>query len=228
MPHLLNILTTAFEKEIQDGDIEGIEVQRDLSVIAIVGEGMKKHTGVSGKLFSVLGKNGINIVATAQGSSELNISVVIAQKDLSKALNVIHETFFFSQLRTLHLYLVGAGLIGKTLLKQLAGQEKFLANYRGLKVKLVGIANSRKQLVDEAGIPINEAIELLNEKGNPNQIDTFIEKIKELNLPNAVFADCTADKEIYHHYLGLFKSNLSINFSLANICPLSLSIKVSV
>ncbi|RVU26464.1 bifunctional aspartate kinase/homoserine dehydrogenase I [Sandaracinomonas limnophila] len=205
-----SILTSAFEKEIQDGDIEGIEVQRDLSVIAIVGEGMKKHTGVSGKLFSVLGKNGINIVATAQGSSELNISVVIAQKDLSKALNVIHETFFFSQLRSLHLYLVGAGLIGKTLLKQLAGQEKFLANYRGLKVKLVGIANSRKQLIDEAGIPINEAIELLNEKGNPNQIDTFIEKIKELNLPNAVFADCTADKEIYHHYLGLFKSNISV------------------
>ena len=98
------ILYREFFAEIESGDIEGIDIQNDLSVIAVVGEGMRKHTGVSGKLFSVLGKNGINIVATAQGSSELNISVVIEQKDLSKALNVIHETFFFSQLKTLHLF----------------------------------------------------------------------------------------------------------------------------
>ncbi len=205
-----NLLNKEFEKEIQSGDIEGIEVQKELSVIAVVGEGMRKHTGVSGKLFSVLGKNGINIVATAQGSSELNISVVIAQKDLSKALNVIHETFFFSQLRTLHLYLVGTGLIGKTLLKQLAGQERFLAKYRGLKVKLVGIANSRKQLIREEGIDLETAIETVNNEGESNDMASFVEKIKELNLPNAVFADCTANKEIYHHYLGLFQSSISV------------------
>ncbi len=205
-----NILSKEFEKEISNGDIEGIEVQRDLSVIAVVGEGMRNHTGVSGKLFSVLGKNGINIVATAQGSSELNISVVIEQKDLSKALNVIHETFFFSQLRTLHLYLVGTGLIGKTLLKQLAGQERFLAKYRGLKVKLIGIANSRKQLIQEEGIDLEKAIDLVNEKGEANDLVGFVNTIKELNLPNAVFADCTANKEIYHHYLGLFKSSISV------------------
>lgn len=204
------LLNKEFEKEIQNGDIEGIEVQKNLSVIAVVGEGMRKHTGVSGKLFSVLGKNGINIVATAQGSSELNISVVIAQKDLSKALNVIHETFFFSQLRTLHLFLVGTGLIGKTLLRQLSGQERFLAKYRGLKIKLVGIANSRKQLIREEGIPLEKAIEMVNEEGETTNIDSFVSHIKELNLPNAVFADCTADKQIYHHYLGLFQSSISV------------------
>ncbi len=213
-PHMADkvkaILNDEFEKEIQNGDIEGIEVQKDLSVIAVVGEGMRKHTGVSGKLFSVLGKNGINIVATAQGSSELNISVVIEHKDLSKALNVIHETFFFSQLRTLHLYLVGTGLIGKTLLKQLAGQERFLAKYRGLKVKLVGIANSRKQLIREEGIEIEKAIHLVNEEGQSNDLPAFVNQIKDLNLPNAVFADCTANKEIYHHYLGLFQSSISV------------------
>lgn len=204
------LLDAEFEKEIKNGDIEGIEVQKDLSVIAVVGEGMRKHTGVSGKLFSVLGKNGINIVATAQGSSELNISVVIAQKDLSKALNVIHETFFFSQLRTVHLYLVGTGLIGKTLLKQLAGQEGFLAKYRGIRVKLIGIANSRKQLINEQGIPLEEAISLVNESGESSNVASFVAKIKELNLPNAVFSDCTADKEIYHHYLGLFQASISV------------------
>ena len=204
------ILEAEFAQEMAIGDIEGIDIQSNLSVIAVVGEGMRKHTGVSGKLFSVLGKNGINIVATAQGSSELNISVVIEQKDLSKALNVIHETFFFSKLKTLHLFLVGTGLIGKTLLDQLAGQERYLAKYRGLKVKLVGIANSRQQLIQEKGIDVKTALGQLAQHGKSQDLPAFIEKIKALNLPNSIFADCTADKQIYSHYLGLFKSNISV------------------
>ncbi|MHA8066492.1 bifunctional aspartate kinase/homoserine dehydrogenase I [Aquirufa sp. ROCK2-A2] len=205
-----DLLEKEFSQEIEMGDIEGIDIQTNLSVIAVVGEGMRQHTGVSGKLFSVLGKNGINIVATAQGSSELNISVVIEQKDLSKALNVIHETFFFSQIRTIHLFLVGAGLIGKTLLNQLSGQEKYLEKYKGLRIKLIGIANSKKQWIDRDGISFTEAIEILNTKGIENNISNFVQGIKEFNLPNSVFADCTADKHIYQHYLGLFKSNISV------------------
>jgi aspartokinase/homoserine dehydrogenase 1 len=204
------ILAKEFAQEIASGDIEGIDIQQDLSVIAVVGEGMRKHTGVSGRLFSVLGKNGINIVATAQGSSELNISVVIEKKDLSKALNVIHETFFFSQIKTLNLYLVGAGLIGKTLLKQLVGQEHYLEKYKGLRIQLVGIANSRKQLINPAGIPIDQAIELLDSTGVSASLDAFVGQIKQLNLPNSIFADCTASKEIHQHYLGLFESNVSV------------------
>ena len=204
------LLEKEFAQEIELGDIEGIDIQLNLSVIAVVGEGMRQHTGVSGKLFSVLGKNGINIVATAQGSSELNISVVIEQKDLSKALNVIHETFFFSQIKTIHLFLVGAGLIGKTLLHQLKGQEKYLQKYKGLRVKLIGIANSKKQLINKDGIDLSTAVEELNSKGHQNQISEFVQEIKKLNLPNSVFADCTADKNIYQHYLGLFQSNVSV------------------
>ena len=204
------ILTKEFAEEIRSGDIEGIDIQNDLSVIAVVGEGMRKHTGVSGKLFSVLGKNGINIIATAQGSSELNISVVIASKDLSKALNVIHETFFFSQMKTLHLYLVGVGLIGKTLLNQLIGQKSYLAKYKGLRIKLVGIANSTKQYINPDGIEIEDAIEILSKEGQSGPLDDFITQIKQLNLPNAIFADCTADKEIYKQYVGLFESNISV------------------
>lgn len=204
------ILAKEFAQEIVAGDIEGIEIQKELSVIAVVGEGMRKHTGVSGRLFSVLGKNGINIVATAQGSSELNISVVIENKDLSKALNVIHETFFFSQIKTLNLYLVGTGLIGKTLLNQLVGQERYLEKYKGLRVKLVGISNSRKQLIDANGIDFNQAIELLDSTGGSASIAGFTDQIKQLNLPNSIFADCTASKEIHQHYLGLFEANVSV------------------
>lgn len=204
------LLEAEFSQEIEAGDIEGIDIQQNLSVIAVVGEGMRKHTGVSGRLFSVLGKNGINIVATAQGSSELNISVVIEQKDLSKALNVIHATFFFSQIKTLHLFLVGTGLIGKTLLGQLLGQERYLAKYKGLKIKLVGLANSRYQRVDEQGIDLENATQSLEKQGDLNDLPTFVEQIKRLNLPNSIFADCTASKEIHQHYLGLFDANISV------------------
>ena len=105
-----------------------------MSVIAVVGEGMRHHTGVSGRLFSVLGKNGINVVATAQGSSELNISVVVERKDLSKALNVIHDVFFADQVQDLHVFLVGTGLIGQALLRQLEQQEHYLRKFRNLRV----------------------------------------------------------------------------------------------
>jgi aspartokinase/homoserine dehydrogenase 1 len=204
------ILAKEFAQEIESGDIEGIDIQQELSVIAIVGEGMRKHTGVSGRLFSVLGKNGINIIATAQGSSELNISVVIEKKDLSKALNVIHETFFFSQIKTLNLYLVGTGLIGKTLLNQLVGQERYLEKFKGLRIKLVGIANSRKQFVDKAGISMTDALSILDASGEASSLPNFVEQIKSLNLPNSIFADCTASKEIHPFFLGLFEANVSV------------------
>lgn len=204
------ILAKEFAQEIESGDIEGIDIQCELSVIAIVGEGMRKHTGVSGRLFSVLGKNGINIVATAQGSSELNISVVIEKKDLSKALNVIHETFFFSQIKTLNLYLVGTGLIGKTLLNQLLGQERYLEKFKGLRIKLVGIANSRKQFIDKAGISMTDALAILESSGELSSLPNFVEQIKSLNLPNSIFADCTASKEIHPYFLGLFEANVSV------------------
>jgi bifunctional aspartokinase / homoserine dehydrogenase 1 len=204
------LLEKEFAQELAAGDLEGVDIQENLSVIAVVGEGMRKHTGVSGKLFSVLGKNGINIVATAQGSSELNISVVIAQKDLSKALNVIHDTFFFSQTKTLNVFLVGTGLIGAELLDQFKQQQGFLKKYRGLAIKLVGLANSRQMLVSEKGISLENWKESLAEKGAASNIETFIESIKKLNLPNAIFLDCTANKTMHEHYLGLFEATISV------------------
>ena len=204
------ILEKEFKAEIAIGDVEGIEIQENLSVIAVVGEGMKKHTGVSGKLFSVLGKNGINIIATAQGSSELNISVVIAKKDISKALNVIHDTFFFSQVKTLNLFLVGTGLIGKALLNQLQGQEGYLSKYKALKINLVGVMNSRKMLINSEGISMDSWFEDLDNTGKKSELWQFVAEAKRLNLPNSIFADCTANKEIHNEYLGLFEANISV------------------
>jgi bifunctional aspartokinase / homoserine dehydrogenase 1 len=204
------ILEKEFKAEIAIGDVEGIDIQENLSVIAVVGEGMKKHTGVSGKLFSVLGKNGINIVATAQGSSELNISVVIEKKDISKALNVIHDTFFFSQVKSLNLFLVGTGLIGKALLEQLRGQEGFLSKYKALKVNLIGVANSRKMLINPEGISQETWFEDLDNTGKKSELWQFVAEAKRLNLPNSIFADCTANKEIHNEYLGLFEANISV------------------
>ncbi|MEA5428937.1 bifunctional aspartate kinase/homoserine dehydrogenase I [Arcicella lustrica] len=204
------LLEEEFKAEIADGDVEGIDIQENLSVIAVVGEGMRHHTGVSGKLFSVLGKNGINIVATAQGSSELNISVVIEKKDISKALNVIHDSFFFSQAKTLNLFLVGTGLIGKALLEQLQGQENYLSKYKALKINLVGVMNSKKMLIDAQGIPMENWEEERDAKGKPAEIWAFVEEAKRLNLPNSIFADCTANKEIHNYYLGLFEANISV------------------
>ncbi len=204
------ILEKEFKAEIAIGDVEGIEIQENLSVIAVVGEGMKKHTGVSGKLFSVLGKNGINIIATAQGSSELNISVVIEKKDISKALNVIHDTFFFSQVKTLNLFLVGTGLIGKALLNQLKGQEGYLSKYKALKINLVGVMNSRKMLINSEGISMDSWFEDLDNTGKKSELWQFVAEAKRLNLPNSIFADCTANKEIHNEYLGLFEANISV------------------
>ena len=204
------ILENEFKNEIAVGDVEGIDIQENLSVIAVVGEGMRRHTGVSGKLFSVLGKNGINIIATAQGSSELNISVVIEKKDISKALNVIHDSFFFSQAKTLNLFLVGTGLIGKALLEQLQGQENYLSKYKALKINLVGVMNSRKMLIDPQGISLDSWENERDSSGRKSEIWEFVEEAKRLNLPNSVFADCTANKEIHNFYLGLFEANISV------------------
>ncbi|MCY7350312.1 MAG: bifunctional aspartate kinase/homoserine dehydrogenase I [Cytophagaceae bacterium] len=204
------VLEAEFAHDIRQGHIEGVEIQADLSVIAVVGERMRQSTGVSGRLFSVLGKNGINIVATAQGSSELNISVVIEKKDLSKALNVIHESFFADQLRSLNIFLVGTGLIGSTLLDQLEIQEKYLRKYKALRIRLVGVTNSRKMLFDEDGIRKDTWRERLDEGGQPANLVEFVEQVKALNLPNSIFVDCTANKEIVNFYEPLFNASVSV------------------
>ncbi|WP_128544476.1 bifunctional aspartate kinase/homoserine dehydrogenase I [Larkinella soli] len=208
--HVRDILEAEFASEIEHAHIDNISIERDLSIIAIVGEGMKKSSGIAGKLFSVLGKNGVNIVAVAQGSSEINISVVINRNNLSKALNAIHNVFFQSEARILNLYLVGTGLIGRTLLQQIQSQYEFLRNEKLLRVCLVGVANTKKMLLDPKGIDLDKWQERVLTEGVTTSVSAFVEQIKYYNLPNSVFIDCTADKDIPLFYEPLLNANVSV------------------
>lgn len=205
------ILEEGFATEIAQGLLDNISIEQNLSVLAVVGEGMKSSSGTSGKLFSVLGKNGINVVATAQGSSELNISVVIYKKDIGKALNAIHETFFQVDGLTLNLFLVGAtGLIGSTLIRQIREQRDYLKSRKNLNIRLVGITNTRKMLLDEGGISLENWKEELLENGDIANIGSFVSDVQDLNLPYSVFVDCTADKNIVQYYYSLLSASVSI------------------
>ncbi|GAA4417141.1 bifunctional aspartate kinase/homoserine dehydrogenase I [Nibrella viscosa] len=205
-----DILDTEFAVEMSHGHIDNISIERDLSIIATVGEGMKKSSGIAGKLFSVLGKNGVNIVAVAQGSSEINISVVINKNNLSKALNAIHNVFFQSEARILNLYLVGTGLIGSTLLRQICAQYAFLRSEKLLRVCLVGVSNTKKMLLDPKGVSLDDWRERLLTEGVTTSLPAFVEQMKYYNLPNSVFIDCTSDKDIVQFYELLLDANISV------------------
>lgn len=199
-----------FAFEIREKMIENMRIEKDLAVLAVVGENMRYRPGISGRLFSALGKNGVNISAIAQGSSELNISVVIAAEDETKALNAVHEAFFLSDTTTAHLYLVGTGLIGSTLLRQIQAQAAFLKEKRNLEIKLVGIANSRKMVLNADGIRMDLFREEL-EDGQPYSIHRFTETMAKFNLANSVFVDCTASGEVAAYYGKILDESISIS-----------------
>ncbi len=205
----LGAIEKEFEIEIFQRKAIGILLEKELSIIAIVGERMKNTPGISATLFSSLGRNGISVIATAQGSSELNISVVIKKEALKKALNVIHEGFFLSNYRELHLYLVGVGTVGSSLLAQIQQQQNELLEKHLLKINVVGISRSRKMLLNPDGIDLTNYKALL-ENGEPAEMSVFIDKIKEFNLRNPVFIDCTADEQIAGKYKEILDSYVSI------------------
>lgn len=202
----------AFEYEIDRGVVNPVKMERDLSVVAIIGENMRYQPGVSGRLFQALGKNGINAVAIAQGSSELNVSVVIPKEDENKALNALHEAFFLSDYKTLHLFVVGVGLIGGTLLQQIREQNEYLRTKLGMEVKVVGMANSRKMLFNEEGLELDtDWKDKLMTKGDKADLAVFIGRMRDLNLSNSIFVDNTANDKIAGYYAGILDESISIS-----------------
>lgn len=200
----------AFALELKEGNLNPIDIQSDVAIVAIIGENMKRTPGVSGKIFGALGRNGINVMATAQGSSELNISIVISQNDVAKTLNALHEEFFTSDLKRLHIFMVGPGLIGKTLLSQLSNQLEFLKKQLLLDIRLVGLANSRQMLVDRDGIDLVSWEELVKEKGEPTELGVFSSKMIGLNLPNSVVVDCTSTDLYIPYYQGALQKSIAV------------------
>jgi len=206
----IQLIEMEFELEIQANKLVIPAIEDNLSVLAIVGENMKRTPGMSGRLFAALGRNGINVRAIAQGSSEYNISVIIGKEDLAKALNAVHDAFFAELKKTLHVFNIGTGNIGATLFKQLEDQHDFLLDKNDIEIKVVGISNSRKMLFNTEGVELNNWSAELEKNGSEADLALFIEKMKALNLPNCVFIDNTASKLPATYYEDIFKSNISI------------------
>ncbi len=213
-PHDTRLAASAinheFEKEIKYSQELKVLIEKDLSIIAIVGEKMKNTPGISATLFRSLGRNGINVIATAQGSSELNISVVIKNDSLRKALNVIHDGFFLSKYKEMHLFIAGTGFVGSALLKQLKKQHDILLKEHKLKINLIGVANSRKMIVSQKGLSLETYNTDLDSRGENSSILLFIEKIASLNMRNSVFIDCTANAQVASLYGIMLSQYISV------------------
>ena len=199
-----------FDREIQLDQINKITIEENLAIVAIVGENMKHATGVAGKLFNTIGRNGINIIAIAQGASELNISWVVKISDLRKTLNVVHESFFLSENVELNVFLLGIGLVGGNLLEQIKQQQPKLLKEKHLKIKLAGVANSKKMLFNREGIDIATFREKLMTEGQESSLENFKNEIIGLNMYNSIFVDCTANDQAAGLYFELLNANISI------------------
>ena len=203
------VVDAAFDYEIETGKLEPLQIEEGLSILALVGDQMKSHPGIAGKMFYVLGRNGVNIRAIAQGSSERNISAVIAADDVRKAINVLHEAFFEESYKQINLYIVGVGNVGSRLLEQLEQQRAYLLENLRLQVNVVGIANSKKMLIKESGIALYNWKEALQE-GMEMDLDQFVAMAAAKNLRNAVFADVTANESVALIYEKLLRKSISV------------------
>ena len=191
----VQIVNEAFEYEIERGKIKPVIAEKDLAIIALVGDRMKSHQGLSGKMFSTLGKNNVNIRVIAQGASERNISAVIKQDDVKKALNALHEEFFEENIKQLNLFVMGVGNVGSKFLNQVGQQKKFLKENLKLNIRVVGLSNSRTMVFEEGGIALNKWEEQLKAGEKANK-EKFFETVNKLNYRNSIFVDNTASADV--------------------------------
>ena len=222
------VLNKEFAKEIEMGAMYKMKLERDLATVAIVGENMKHTPGIAGKLFGTLGRNGISVIACAQGASETNISFVVERKSLRKSLNVIHDSFFLSEYQVLNVFLCGVGTVGGSLLEQIAGQRQKLMKERNLQINVVGIASGHNAMFDRNGIDLEAP--LLSPHGEKTPCGEFsiqrlremlkqapasnMERLKEevigMNIFNSVFVDCTASADVAGLYEAFLSNNISV------------------
>lgn len=201
----------AFELEIKGGYVEPLIIEEDKAIIAVIGERMHKQPGIAAKMFKALGKNGINISAIAQGSSELNITAVIDNKHEAKAINALHEIFFKSDYNSVNVFLVGpTGLIGGTLLNQIKNQSANLKKEKGVEINVTGLINSKKMLLDSNGIDLANWENQFNNDGKESDIQSFIEQIDELDFSNSVFVDCSASGKVVEYYEDILSRSISV------------------
>lgn len=200
-----------FIYEIRNGEMDPVLVVSEMAVVAAVGENMKHNPGTSGRMFQSLGQNNVNVYAIAQGSSELNISAVVSQADLQKALNALHEAFFLSDNKVLHLFLVGVGLIGKALIKMIANQREKLQKENDLDIQIHGIANSRFMAFHEDGFDLKNCPAPEDAPdAQKMDLERFHQQMEEMNFSNTVFVDCTASQEVADIYDSVLEAKVAI------------------
>lgn len=204
-------IVNEFALELEKGLVEPIKIESDLAVVAIIGENMRYRPGIAGRLFTALGRNGINVIAIAQGSSELNISVVINSHNEAKALNTLHEAFFLSDTNVLNLFVIGIGLIGGTLIQQISNQAKQLSENQSLEINVIGIANTQKMLFVKEGINLKTWKDDLITDGVPSNLLEFVKQMKKLNLSNSIFVDNTSSPDVTDLYKDILDASISIS-----------------
>lgn len=204
------VLDEEFAKEIEMGEISPMKAEGGLATVAIVGENMKHTPGIAGKLFGTLGRNGINVIACAQGASETNISFVVNGSSLRKTLNVIHDSFFLSEYQVLNLFICGIGTVGHSLIDQIKSQQEKLMLERGLKLRVVGIANGHQAYFTRRGIDLSNYRQILEEQGMPSSPQVLHDEIIGMNIFNSVFVDCTASADIAALYKEFLSHNISV------------------
>ena len=204
------VLTEEFAKEIEMGEISPVQAEKDLATVAIVGENMKHTPGIAGKLFGTLGRNGINVIACAQGASETNISFVVDSKSLRKSLNVIHDSFFLSEYQVLNLFICGIGTVGGKLIEQIQSQRQRLMQENGLQLNVVGIADASRSMFSREGFDLSRFREELKEKGQPSDTGKLRDGVIGMNIFNSVFVDCTASADVASIYKDLLMHNVSV------------------
>jgi len=204
------VIDEKFAFEISINKVAPAIIEKNMVNIAVVGEKMKDHQGISGKLFSSLGVNNINIRAIAQGASERNISIIIDKKNVTKAINTLHESFFEAQVKELNLFVTGVGNVGSKLLEQIEKQTNYLIENLRLKIRVIAISNSKKMVLEEEGLDLsNWKTKLQESKTNANRV-SFFEYAKKLNLRNSIFVDNTASEVIAKEYAQYLNNNIGV------------------
>ncbi len=203
------VLDQEFQKEIEDGAMFPMLAEKGLATVAIVGENMKHTPGIAGKLFGTLGRSGISVIACAQGASETNISFVINQNFLRKALNVIHDSFFLSEYQVLNLFICGVGTVGGSLLEQIHQQQEKLMRELRLKLNVVGIASGHNAMFTREGINLENYREQLAAAPVSN-IQRLHDEVIGMNIFNSVFVDCTASEEVAGLYADFLEHNINV------------------
>jgi aspartokinase/homoserine dehydrogenase 1 len=203
------VIDKEFENEISLFKIDPLVIESNLSIVAVVGDKMKSHQGISGKMFSTLGKNNVNVRVIAQGASERNISAVISKSDVKKALNCLHEQFFEEQTKQVNLFIAGVGNVGKSLIDQINQQKKYIKSTLKIKIKVIALSNSKTMVFDENGLDVSNWEGLLK-NGQPTEPMAFFESAKQLNLRNSIFIDITANEAIANTYAHYLKQSIAV------------------